>query len=184
MFLISDGQSLIVPLKVLAHQTLRWYVGNLFGTWKCSNIKSISSPQEPLLVVQIYRNSFPATIFLPSLICQTNKGLTFVFSLHDVFTLSVYASLKSSRSIGEGINSNLFHYLRQISELDSLLPFILEFLLLLLLLSIPVCSPVGDGYWEKGRSSRTYRRKKCSLVPGCASLKGLDFSRKQEKRYH
>lgn len=47
--------------------------------------------------------------------------------------MSVYVSLNSSRSIGEGINGNLFHCFWQISELDSLLPLIPELLLLLLL---------------------------------------------------
>ena len=49
--------------------------------------------------ISIY--SFPALSHL------SDKGLPFVFSLQDIFTLSVYASLNSSRLIAEEVNSNL-----------------------------------------------------------------------------
>lgn len=55
--------------------------------------------------------------------------------LRDVFTLSVYAPLNSSRSTAEEINSNLFHC----SELGSLIPLTPGFSLLLFTIPLQLC---------------------------------------------
>lgn len=72
--------------------------------------------------------------------------------------MSVDASLNKSRSIAAGRNSNLFHCLWQISELDPLLPLIPELLLmlLLLLLNIPLLFSweVLDDGWGKSLISK------------------------------
>ena len=66
--------------------------------------------------------NFISIYSFPALAHVSDKGFAFVFSPQDVFTLSVYTSLNSSRSIAEEVNSNLSRCLRQISELQSLSP--------------------------------------------------------------
>lgn len=79
--------------------------------------------------ISIY--SFPAPSHL------SDKGLAFIFSLQDVFTLSVYASLNSSRSIAKEVNSNLSRCLWQISELQSLIPLKPVFVFVVVVINIP-----------------------------------------------
>lgn len=122
---------------------LRWYLGNVFRTKKVSSTKSISI-SIGATGCSIDLQNFTSNYSFPALPHLSDKGLTFVFSLQNVFPLSVDASLNSSRSVAAGINSNLFHCLWQISEVDSLLPpmpellLLLVFLLLLLLFDIPL----------------------------------------------